>query len=47
MLTLPNMCNHLKKFGTYMVNLIKELNCPDIVKCFKEAETTQLIWDRS
>ena len=35
------------KFETYLVNFTKDLNPPDIMKYFKEVDTTQLIWDTS
>ena len=36
-----------KKFGTYLSNFIKDLNSPDIIKQFKEADTTWPVWSRS
>ena len=36
-----------KKFETYLVNFTNDLNSLDILKCFKEAYTTQCVWKRS
>ena len=36
-----------RKFEAYLVNFTNDLNSPDVIKCFREAHTTQLIWERS
>ena len=36
-----------KKAEPYLVNFTNDLSSPDIVKPFKEADTTQHIWERS
>ena len=36
-----------KKFEAYLLNLTSDLNSPDIMKHFKEVDTTELVWERS
>ena len=35
------------KFEAYLVNVTNDLNSPDIMRHFSEADTTQLAWERS
>ena len=44
MLTLPHM---LRKVEAYLVNFTNDLNSPDILHHFREADTSWLIWIRS
>ena len=36
-----------RMFEAYLVNFTNDLNSPDIMSHFTEADTTQLIWERS
>ena len=36
-----------RKFEAYLVNFTNDLNSPDIMHHFREADTTQLTWERS
>ena len=35
-----------RKFEAYLVNFTNDLNSPDIISHFREADTIQLTWDR-
>ena len=43
---LAQYVQSFRKFEAYLVNFTNDLNSPDIMSHFREADTTQPVWER-